>query len=723
MTPLAVHAAYIPEALRARNAWVVWKMEQRDGRGTKIPYNAVTHSTKAKSDDAKTWTDFSTALTAYSASERGFDGIGLMLAGGDVTCIDLDHCIVDGVIEPWAEQIIAKVDSYTETSQSGEGVHIFVIGTPPSGRRRKGVVEMYGPDDNRYIAVTGHRIDETGDTLTTLRTVDLAALHAELFPHEDTAKHTVDDTFRSTDELTDDEIYALVHRAANAGKFAMLAQGDWSAYGDDPSAARMALLGILAFYTQDEDQLVRMAETNGFDRPDDERKMRNHDIPNTLSTLRETYTKPIGRVGPISVRDNSQDEISGDEQRAETRVLDPISFPFDALPATLRTLAEHGGAASGCVPESVAVHGLSVLGTAIGDTAKIHIGSWTQRPIIWTAVVARPGTAKSTALNLAKAPLEKADAQAAQHERDMSSDSSKTVPSARRTLADDATAERLGMLLQSNPRGLLVAADELAGVITGLNQYKGGKGNDRQLYLKLWSGAALRVDRVSRDALYVAEPICAITGAVQPARVDLLSGDDGMTGRWLVAYLEDRGRTEPTDADLTFEAKAWAGTVNALLARQGSVDYSLDEAARDAFVSWRRAVIERTNVEQNPQTADYLGKLESHMARLMLLLHVADDPQTHETRIGVGTVARAKRLVDYFAKGATSHMTRRPDPTAAVWEQAIDAAAHRVNDWRRRHPAAKKRDLDRSGCAGDTAERRAKVYERYKELYSAYPWE
>ena len=69
------------------------------------------------------------------------------------------------------------------------------------------------------------------------------------------------------------------------------------------------------------------------------------------------------------------------------------------------------------------------------------------------------GYCQIDALNLAKAPLEKADAQAAQHERDMTQDN-KTVPSARRTLADDTTAESLGKLLHANPRGLLIAADE-----------------------------------------------------------------------------------------------------------------------------------------------------------------------------------------------------------------------------------------------------------------------
>ncbi len=277
-------------------------------------------------------------------------------------------------------------------------------------------------------------------------------------------------------------------------------------------------------------------------------------------------------------------------------------------------------------------------------------------------------------------------------------------------------------MLQTYPRGLLVAADELAGVVTGLNQYKGGKGNDRQLYLKLWSGAALRVDRISRDAIYVAAPICSVTGAIQPSRVDLLSGDDGMTGRWLTAYLEDRDIQEPTDADLTFETKAWASTVGALLSRAGEVEYAMSPDAYEAFRDWRRGVIAQTNDEKNPQRADYLGKLQSHMARLVLLLHVADDPQTHETTIGVGTVARARRLLDYFVAGALAHIARGPDPTAPKWEQEIDAAAHRVHDYKRRKPHASRRDAQRSGTAGDTAERFAKVCERYKELYGVAPW-
>ena len=231
--------------------------------------------------------------------------------------------------------------------------------------------------------------------------------------------------------------------------------------------------------------------------------------------------------------------------------------------------------------------------------------------------------------------------------------------------------------------------------MTGMNQYKGGKGNDRQLYLKLWSGAALRIDRISRDSLYVSNPILSVTGAVQPSRVDVLSGDDGMTGRWLIAYLEDRGRSEPTDADLTFERRAWAGTVNALLSRVGDVDYSLSDDARDEFVRWRKAIIDRTT-QSRIRLADYLGKLESHMARLALVLHVADDPATNgnadtvsPARATVARLLRGGRMADISADhtrwrlGLDNHR-QRCGATCTGWRPGARLAERIAGDTGRR---------------------------------------
>mgnify|MGYP001171439934 CR=1 FL=1 len=113
------------EPLRQRRAWVLWKREQRDGRATKVPYSG--HKMRARSDDPKTWAPFDKLPNG-----DGFAGPGLML-GGALQGVDLDACIdADGVLEPWAGEIVARLDSYTEVSPSGRGLKVFVYG--PEGK-------------------------------------------------------------------------------------------------------------------------------------------------------------------------------------------------------------------------------------------------------------------------------------------------------------------------------------------------------------------------------------------------------------------------------------------------------------------------------------------------------------------------------------------------------------------------------------------------------------
>jgi putative DNA primase/helicase len=59
------------------------------------------------------------------------------------------------------------------------------------------------------------------------------------------------------------------------------------------------------------------------------------------------------------------------------------------------------------------------------------------------------------------------------------------TPDMARTLVGDTTVEALADIMDKNPRGVLINRDELAGWVRGLDQYKGGKGNDRQFYLSL----------------------------------------------------------------------------------------------------------------------------------------------------------------------------------------------------------------------------------------------
>jgi hypothetical protein len=144
--------------LQAEKRWVLWRLEMvRNNRGelvpTKVPYQR--NGAHASSTDRGTWCSYPDAQAAVNS----FTGVGVMMGEG-LGCVDLDHCVDPntGKIAPWAREIIIGLDSYSEFSPSGTGVHILGedIALPGKGRKRPyetGAVELY--DTARFLTFTG----------------------------------------------------------------------------------------------------------------------------------------------------------------------------------------------------------------------------------------------------------------------------------------------------------------------------------------------------------------------------------------------------------------------------------------------------------------------------------------------------------------------------------------------------------------------------------------
>ncbi|MFC1945101.1 hypothetical protein ACFLX5_06500, partial [Chloroflexota bacterium] len=139
----------IPAELKGYKQWVTWKRSK--GKNSKRPYNAVT-GRPAASDNPASWSSFEQAQEAVLKGSA--DGVGFVLTDDDpFTFIDLDHVIVDGTIEPWADELIKRLNSNTEISQSGRGIHILIKGKKPGDRSKSERVEIY--DHGHYFALTG----------------------------------------------------------------------------------------------------------------------------------------------------------------------------------------------------------------------------------------------------------------------------------------------------------------------------------------------------------------------------------------------------------------------------------------------------------------------------------------------------------------------------------------------------------------------------------------
>ncbi|MFE7605765.1 hypothetical protein ACFU1Q_11445 [Brachybacterium paraconglomeratum] len=149
----------VPRKMRATPRWIRWTLEPRGDKFAKVPRQL--NGRHASVQDPRHWASF-----AAARASRVGEGIGWVLGAG-VGCIDLDHCIVDGRLQPWAAEIIDRYRRRAlliERSFSGDGVHIFMRMKPGAGRRiRDGRnIEVYPPDSGRYIAVTGRRFDLDG---------------------------------------------------------------------------------------------------------------------------------------------------------------------------------------------------------------------------------------------------------------------------------------------------------------------------------------------------------------------------------------------------------------------------------------------------------------------------------------------------------------------------------------------------------------------------------
>jgi putative DNA primase/helicase len=153
---LPVKVECIPEELRVRPQWVVWKAV--GDKPDKVPYSAGT-GRRASSTDLLTWSTFQEALETYENGE--YAGLGFVFSSADpYTGIDLDDCVDgDGEIAPWALEIVRYFDSYTELSATGTGLHVIVRGDVPN--RRKGDIEVYS--SKRFFTVTGHIVEVSGD--------------------------------------------------------------------------------------------------------------------------------------------------------------------------------------------------------------------------------------------------------------------------------------------------------------------------------------------------------------------------------------------------------------------------------------------------------------------------------------------------------------------------------------------------------------------------------
>jgi hypothetical protein len=395
-------------------------------------------------------------------------------------------------------------------------------------------------------------------------------------------------------------------------------------------------------------------------------------------------------------------------------------FPVEALPKPIKRFVVTGAKAIGCDPSYLALPLLVALAAAIGNTRRLELKrGWSVPAILWGAFVGESGTAKTPAFKLVmKAARERQRkaleryAEAMKHyeadyarwekeyaawKRDKSAADDPPAkpepPLAERFIVSDTTIEALAPILKANPRGVLLARDELAGWIGSFDRYagKGKTGADAANWLSMFNAESIIVDRKTGipRTIHVPQAAVCVTGGIQPGILQRALGEEhresGLAARLLLSC-PPRKPKRWTEADVDpngeEELVLLFDRLYDLQPTEGDDGEArpvrLDTEAKAAWTAYYDAHAQ----EQADLTGDLSAawsKLEEYAARLALVLHftrwAANDPKLSNANIlDAASMAAGIKLATWF-KGEARRVY------AMLGESGVESNQRQLAEW------------------------------------------
>jgi hypothetical protein len=357
---------------------------------------------------------------------------------------------------------------------------------------------------------------------------------------------------------------------------------------------------------------------------------------------------------------------------------------LDTLPAVIADFAADTAARLGCDPVSVALPAIVVSAAAIDDGYVIQPRrfdtGWLESARLNVAIVAASGDHKTPAEQAAVQALRDAEARWSDDDRralqryeierrvyarkidqyvkagglDPLPDEPKRPP-VRRLVTADCTIEALSEILQDNPHGVLLHADELTGWLGSFDTYRSGAaGRDRALWLQTWNGGPQPVDRVRRGRVLVPNWSVCIVGGIQPEPMRKLAGklvDDGLLQRFLVGMARPSVRGE--DREPKEQAcRAYRDAIFRLVDLPAPIQRRIFTLSEEAHLERETVETAARNVQILPDTSNafraHLSKWPGIFARLVLTFHVLESPGLDPMVSGAIARKTARLMLDYL---------------------------------------------------------------------------
>lgn len=389
--------------------------------------------------------------------------------------------------------------------------------------------------------------------------------------------------------------------------------------------------------------------------------------------------------------------------------LDPLMIP-EPLREHLTDIADR----MQCLIEYPVIPAIIAISTLIGNRIcvkpKLRDG-WLCAPNLWGSIVGRPGVMKSPAVKEAIKPFRliaeqeaakyaevrkefeleqiyaearKLDVKKRMKEGEEGKDKlinemrdlEVEEPVELRLWTSDVTVEKLGVLLNENPNGILLWRDELTGWLRTLDSP--GREKDRSFFLEGWDGlSSFAFDRIGRGTTHVRNMTLSLFGTIQPSKIEpYLRGamdgtnDDGLIQRLqLLVYPDitpdyayiDRIPKGVEMANMIFRRlfELKPQDVGAKLLTEdagGHAFLQFDGKAQEFFIEWitdlERSI--RGDEFECHSLTSHISKYRSLMPSLALIFHLIDrvSGKSQQTDISLENAQLAAMWCSFLSKHA-----------------------------------------------------------------------
>jgi Protein of unknown function (DUF3987)/Primase C terminal 2 (PriCT-2) len=655
--------------------WLVWKWQRSpNGRSwTKPPFCSDDPSRYAANNNPATWSTRPAAVKAVLAGKAS--GIGFALTDTEIGAIDLDDCRdpETGKVDDWAQEVLnAAASAYREVTVSGSGLRIIGIAKGAaqhkkfaiSGGRPDAAIEVYRRAV-RYITISGLEISNC----------------AEL-PNIDAV---IDNIVARHDRAGDSTANGFHFDKGDQNEKKEEPKPEWSEREEArvraalefiPAVDRQVWLhvGMSLHWTGWDDRARQIWDDwsktapEKFDEKDQGKTWRGflaqRDKAKTLATL---FALAIEGGWDSAVEGTQEGNSSAASPHSwddpDVSILDDRrgelpEFPLDVFSPSWQTWATNAAHGAGVTADHVMIPLLGISSALIGTARRVKASSsWSEPFTTWAAVVGFSGSGKTPGLDVSQRALSKIEharkaritelqrkhetnveraraafklwkeqvaeaVEAAMPAPPMPSDAD--VPDefvAPRLFVTDHTVEKLAVLLQARPRGILLIRDELAGLFLNLSRYSNG--SDREFWCEAWNGKPHRVERIGRPSVAIDHLLVGLVGGFQPDKLArAFKGDaDGLYARLCFGWPLEPDYQPLTDNIEEVEPE-FENTLVRLIdlpaEEEGELIITpvlLSAAARQAFEQFRQSVHKEKSALEGRER-EWWSKAPPHVLRL-----------------------------------------------------------------------------------------------------------